>query len=57
MLAVYVLVSCVQVLTENDLIVEFMHMHWGLNGVNPVNRVRLSDDHLFDRLGCTAAWY
>lgn len=28
-----------QVLEEKDIIVEFMHVHWGLKGANPVNRV------------------
>lgn len=32
----------VQVLLgEDDVIVEFMHIHWGLKANNPVSRVRL----------------
>lgn len=28
-----------QVLEEEDIIVEFMRIHWGLKDANPVNRV------------------
>eukprot|EP00752_Nemacystus_decipiens_P009194 g8213.t1 len=29
-----------EVLEEEDIIVEFMHIHWGLKGANPVSRLR-----------------